>query len=302
MDKRDTILVTGAAGFVGKNLIDYLEAKGFTDVCGVIRDDCDLTDRDAVRSWFTSLRPSYVFHLAGYVNGIAGNMFHQRRAYVDNVRINTNVIEACVEAKVKKVVAMGTVAMYPPSDKFLTEDDLYVGRPHESERGYAAAKRGMLAHLEGCDIPWALPVSTNLYGPHDRFNLETGHAVPSLVRKAFEAKATGAALRVWGNGDQRRDFMYINDVVRALHVIMDSVRGPVNLATGVSHSIRQLAFGLAEIAGVPVEFVDGPVGETQRRYDTSVLRDAGFTAKYKLQQGLAETYEWYAKNDEIARK
>jgi GDP-L-fucose synthase len=312
MISRDAvILVTGARGLVGANLVEHLRAEGFKYVVGIGSDECDLTQRDATLACFENIRPNYVFHMAGYVFGIMGNMQNQGEAYLRNLLINTNVVDACHRVKVEKIVAMGTVAMYPfplPSDP-LREDTVWMGAPHGSERGYAHAKRGMLAQLEvyhesyGMDYAFAL--STNLYGPYDRFNIETGHVIPALIRKFYEAKQNGGSVSIWGNGSAQRDFIYIKDTVRGLQWMLEKMDGAINLATGHSVTIRDAVDILAAHTGMQDKVVwdaSKPNGQGYRAYDTSKLKNSGFSCQYSLQQGLQETYDWYANNHATARK
>lgn len=307
MDHLDTILVTGANGFVGTNLVEYLENHSFRNTFPLLSTDCDLTDRVAAHRWFKEVRPKYVFHMAGYVNGIAGNMKNQSDGYLQNVLINTHVIEACQLFKVQKIVAMGTVAMYPPKAKSAAkgfcEGEIFDGPPHDAEKGYAHAKRAMLAQLDTCGVPFALPIATNMFGGHDRFDIENGHCIPSLVRKSFEAGRDDKPLSVWGDGSAKRDFMYIKDVVVALHTIMDKIDGPINLATGVTHSIKDVVSILRECSGCCVEWdKTKPVGQVSRSYDVSKLIGAGVLCQNSLEKGLRETYKWYAANETVARK
>ena len=307
MDRLDTIFVTGANGFIGANLVQYLEDRAYRNVFGLLSSDCDLTDRFATQRWFKEVRPAYVFHCAARVRGIAGNMQNQSDGFLHNCLINTHVVEACEIFGVKKIVALGTVAMYPDapidSERGFCENEIWLGLPHESEKGYAHAKRAMLAQLDASDLSYALPICTNMYGGADRFNIETGHCIPSLVRKAYEAKRDGKPMTVWGDGSARRDFLYVKEVVSALHLIMDRVSGPVNLATGVTYSIKDAATILADCAECEIEWdTSKPTGQVTRSYDVSALTAAGFSPQYTLEQGLRETYDWYAKNESVARK
>jgi GDP-L-fucose synthase len=311
MQSKDSILVTGVPGLVGTNLVEHLRERGFTNVTGIGSRDCDLTDRQTTLAYFEKINPDFVFHLAGYVFGILGNMRNQAESYLRNTLINTHVVDACHKTKVKKVVAMGTVAMYPdplPSDP-LREDTMWMGAPHSSERGYAYAKRGMLAHLEVCHDSYgmksACAISTNLYGEHDRFNIDTGHVLPTLVRKFYEARQAGTTVSVWGDGSAVRDFMYIRDAVRGLLWIMNNVDGPVNLATGKVRSIRDAADILAKCAGLEGKVTwdsNKPSGQVYRAYDIKILKSSDFNCVHSLEEGLRKTYQWYEKNHATARK
>lgn len=311
MRPNDSILVTGASGLAGHNLVAYLREQGFSNVVGLASRDCDLTDLDATLAGFKQHKPAYVFHMAGHVFGIMGNMKNQAAAYFNNSRINSFVVEASHQVGVEKIVAMGTVAMYPdplPGNP-LQESMIWQGAPHHSEHGYAHAKRGMLAQLEAYrethDMAFAVALSTNLYGPYDRFNIETGHVIPSLIRKFYEAQRGKNAVSVWGDGSAQRDFLYVKDMVRALHVIMDQIDGVVNLATGSVCRIRDAVEILAHHTGLDDRVTwdaTKPNGQVVRAYDVSKLRQAGFNCQYSLQQGLTETYDWYAAHEATARK
>lgn len=311
MQSNDTILIAGGSGLVGVNLSEHLQAQGFSRILVPSSADCDLTDRQTVRDYFRSNQPSYVFHMAGFVRGIMGNMRNQGESYLKNTLINTYVIDACHEFRVKKVVAMGTAAMYPDPVRGvpLAEGDVWKGPPHFSEYGYAQSKRGMLAQLQVYEnsygMPYAFAFCTNLYGPHDRFNTETGHVIPSLVKKFHDAKLAKTQVTVWGDGSAHRDFLYIKDCSRALHVIMDQITGPVNLATGTSRKIRDVVDILASHTGTNDQVVwdtSKPSGYTLRAYDVSRLQAAGFACQYTLEQALRETYDWYASHRDAARQ
>jgi GDP-L-fucose synthase len=310
MQRDDAVLITGGSGLAGINLREYLQSQGFTRILAPTSAECNLTDRQTVLDYFARRKPDYVFHMAGFVRGIVGNMRNQGEAYLNNTLINTHVIDACHQAGVKKVVAMGTAAMYPEPEPGvpLVEEDVWKGPPHLSEYGYAQAKRGMLAQLQAYEnsygMSYAFPFSTNLYGPHDRFNTETGHVIPSLVKKFYDARQSKMPVTVWGDGSASRDFLYIKDCARALHAIIDHISGPVNLASGASRKIRDIANILADYTGMKEQVVwdtSKPSGYIFRAYDVRRLQAAGFRCQYTLEQALHETYDWYASHSGAVR-
>lgn len=310
--RRDArIVVTGAHGLLGRAVVNRLNTDGFETVIPLYRTDCDLTDRQAVRAWFQQTAPTHVFHAAAYVAGIMGNMRNQSLSFVQNTLINTHVIEAAHLAGTKKIVAVGTVAMYPDPEPGTpqVEADVWRDVPHASERGYAFAKRHMLAQLdvfrESHGMAFACALSTNLYGPHDRFDIENGHVIPSLIRKFYEAKESGGRVTIWGDGSPMRDFLYVDDAARGLIVMMDSIEGAANLATGQTHPIRELVETLVDITGMAGR-VDWdstkPSGQLYRAYDVSCINQAGFIPRVSLCDGLRSTYEWYAANVASTRR
>jgi GDP-L-fucose synthase len=310
MNADDRIVITGGGGLVGHALNAFLNEQGYTNVVSLRSSDGDLTEWATARDIFARLAPAYVFHLAARVYGIRGNMENKGVSFRDNVLINTNVIEACRVSGVRKIVAMGSGCVYPyPSPGLpLKEDMVWQGRPHESEDSYAHAKRAMLAQLiaynEQYGLPYAFVISANLYGPHDKFDVEHGHVTPSLVRKFVEAKQSGGRVSVWGNGSARRDFIYSSDVAGALVAIMEQVEGPVNMGSGNVHSIREIVDALCEISGLHdrVEWdALKPNGQDYREYDLTALKNTGFRPRVPLYEGLARTYAWYQTSREVAR-
>ncbi len=239
-----------------------------------------------------------------------GNLEQPSRAYLDNVLMNTHVIEAARASGVRKVVAMGSAAIYSDLAELpMSEDDIWRGAPHDSEAPYAHAKRAMLAQLEtyqrhdGLDFAYA--VSTNLYGPHDRFDEQWGHVIPSLVSKFHRAVTTGEPVVVWGTGTPTRDLLFSRDAASALRTMAECGSGAFNLATGRSHTIREVVNVLAGISGyAPREVVwdaSKPDGQRLRSYDVSRLQSFGFAPHASLQSGLEQTYDWYAEHARCAR-
>lgn len=303
------VLVTGATGLMGAALLQELR-EGGADAVGVSSGDADLTDFAATRALFARHRPELVFHLAARVRGIMGNHGVHGQAYLDNIRINTNAIEAARLAGARKVVAMGSAAIYGDAVPLpMCEEEVWTGPPHPSEAGYAHAKRAMLAQLEAYRDQWGLDyaycISTNLFGPHDRFDEAHGHVVPSLISKFHRAAHTGEPVTVWGTGAPRRDFLYVKDAARAMRLIGEGFTGPINLATGRAVSIRETVELVAEVASYRGEVAwdaSKPDGQRLRDYDVRRLAALGFAPRFALRAALAETYSWFDANATTARR
>ena len=307
----ESILITGAGGVIGRALFEELKAKGGgRPIMAITSAAIDLTDFENTVSFINQYRPEIIYHLAARVSGIMGNLKSQGQAYFDNIRINSNIIEAARISGVKKIVAMGSTAVYSDIAPLpMREEDIWLGPPHSSEAGYAHAKRGMLAQLQAYydqyGLDYAFCISTNLYGPHDRFDEHHGHVLPSLISKFYRAAKFGGAVTVWGSGSPRRDFLYCKDAASALRLIGEDYTGAINMATGTNVSIREIAELIGLIAGSEIEIrwdASKPDGQRLRDYDCSKLRALGFLPKYDLEAGLEETYRWYAENFEKARR
>jgi GDP-L-fucose synthase len=298
--RKKRILITGGTGMVGHALCKQLCEEDCRNMVLVGSKEYDLRDKSRVDNLFFITQPDYVFHLAGKVYGIGGNAKFKATSLSDNILINTNLIDIANKHKVKKIVAMGSGCVYPelPDVKFLKEDQIWLGPPHESEDSYAHAKRLMLAHLEASrkqyGTKYAFAISGNLYGEWDKFDTEYGHVIPSLIKKFYDAKKKGELVSVWGTGVAVRDFSYSLDTARALVCLMDKGEGAVNIGSGFIHSIKDIVDILRELTGCEVVWQkEKPNGQLERYYDLSKLKNLGFEAKVPLQTGLEKVYEWY---------
>jgi GDP-L-fucose synthase len=308
IDPASRILITGGTGLIGRALSRILADEGFTNVVSIGSRDCDLRDNNAVSSLINELAPDYVFHLAARVHGIGGNARYKSDILVDNVLINTNVIEYSRRIGVKKIVAMGSGCVYPElkEQEELFENQIWIGPPHPSEDSYAHSKRLMLAQLDAAREQYGLSsafvISGNLYGPHDNFNIEEGHVIPSLVAKFFDATRNGRPVQVWGSGVAVRDFSYCDDAARGLISILHGIEGAVNLGSGLRHPIRDIVDKLQALTNVPVEWdADKPDGQLRRYYNLDKIKNIGFEARTCLDEGIRRTYEWYRENWRTAR-
>jgi GDP-L-fucose synthase len=297
------ILITGAGGLVGSALVSLLRKQGFSNLTLVSSRSVDLRDTESTVRIFQEVKPVLVYHLAASVFGLGGNSKYRSDILVDNVRINTNVVDASIRSGVKKVVGMGSGCVYPDlqDGKPTNESQMWDGPPHFSEGPYAHSKRLMAAHLDAAreqhGLESAFVISGNLYGPGDNFNIEDGHVIPSLIAKFHNSLSTGEPVRPWGTGVAERDFTYSEDMAVALTVIAENLTGPVNTGSGNRHRIREIVEALQTLTGVSVEWdVSKPDGQLSRTYDLEKLFSAGFSPQFDLEQGLAKTYQWYAEN------
>ena len=304
------ILITGGAGMVGHALAHELHAAGYAEVICPTRQDADLRDPVQAESCIAAARPDVVYHLAARVHGIMGNLRAQADAYLENIRINTNVVEAARLAGARKVVAMGSAAVYSDLVQLpMHEDDIWIGAPHGSEAAYAHAKRGMLAHLEAArdqyGLDYSFLIATNMFGPHDRFDEGQGHVIPSLLSKFERAIRVGGAVEIWGSGTPRRDFLFAADAARAIRLVGEQVTGSINLATGSAISIAELVEMLVDMTGFsgPVLWDRSkPDGQRLRAYDTSRLQALGFVPAFSLPEALRQTFDWLRAHRAQARR
>jgi len=299
MNLEDPILITGAGGLLGSHLVDCLVSKGYRNVFAVQREDCDLIDSDNVRSFFNLCAPRYVFHCAGRVYGVGGSTNNKSKTFYENVVINTNVIHAAAVTGVKKILVLGSGAVYPSKtiDSDAVESEIFNGPPHSSHEAYAYSKRVALAMLQayGHDyaLSWCYVVATNIYGYRKicEPDLESAPVIEALVYKFLRAQRTGSKIEVWGDGSELRDFLYVKDAAFAIEALMRRCTGTINLGTGNLVSIRQVVELLTEITGVKsrIEWNTArAAGQLRRSYDLSKLKALGFVPKHTLYAGLSE--------------
>lgn len=302
-DKR--ILVTGGAGFLGKQVIAQLQAAGANpDKITVTRSrDCDL------RVWENCQRAAnqqdIIIHLAAHVGGIGLNREKPAELFYDNLMMGAQLIHAAYQAGVQKFVCVGTICAYPKFTPVpFKEDDLWNGYPEETNAPYGIAKKALLVQLQsyrdqyGFDGVYVLPV--NLYGPEDNFDPRSSHVIPALIRKVYEAQQRGETqLPVWGDGSPTREFLYSEDAARGIVMATQhySQPDPVNLGTGYEISIKDLVELICELMEFKGELVwqtDKPNGQPRRCLDTDRARQAfGFEAKMDFREGLKRTIDWY---------
>lgn len=309
MKKEDTIAVTGARGLFGSAMVEHLRRLGYQNVVAVGREECDLTDLPATRQYFAKIAPQYVFHGAGRVYGIMGNMKNKALSFYDNILINTSVVDAAHRAGVCKIAVMGTGAVYPypPPAQPFTEDMIFMGEPHKSEDSYSHAKRAMLGMLraygESYGLDWTYIVSCNLFGPRDRFDAEQGHVIPSLIKRFYDAKRSGERVAVWGDGTAQRDFLFVEDAAKAALLAMENVEGPVNIGSGNVYTIREMVDALTRVSGMEGR-VDWdrskPNGREYLGYDLSKIDATGFKSENTLEAGLRQTWDWYVAQEAVS--
>lgn len=296
------ILVTGVSGVLGTALLAELRQSS-EGVVGLRSSDVDLSDPGATLAYFRKHRPRHVIHAAAKVYGLGGNREFPCDVFTQNILISTSVIEAARQSGCEKFVAIGTVAAYPDGLPLpISEQAFWSGPPHASERAYANAKRGMLAHLEAAKMQYGMDylyaIVTNLFGPHDKFDETHGHVIPSLVSKFHRAARTGEAPAIWGTGRARRDFLFSHDAAAAIILAGQSASGLINIASGTTVPIASVVEALRQVARIPEVHWDStkPDGQLDRSYDTSLLQALGYKPRYTLEEALRITYEWYAEN------
>lgn len=309
LDLKDKhILVTGGAGFLGRQVIDQLTQNGADpDKITVPRShDSDLRIMEVCQQ--VVQQQDIIIHLAAHVGGIGLNQEKPAELFYDNLMMGTQLIHAAYQASVQKFVCVGTICAYPKFTPVpFKEDDLWNGYPEETNAPYGIAKKALLVQLQSYRQQYnfngiyLLPV--NLYGPEDNFDPSSSHVIPALIRKVHEAQEQGAQeLVVWGDGTPSREFLYSTDAARGIVMAAQSYHksDPVNLGTGDEITIRDLIELICELMGFEGKLVwdtDKPNGQPRRCLDTELAKkEFGFTAEVGFKEGLQKTIAWYREN------
>ncbi len=305
------IFVAGHRGLVGSAILRRLRQEGFGNLLTATREELDLRDQAAVNEWFRTNLPEYVFLVAGTVGGILANSTRPAEFIYDNLMIHATVVHAAYSCGVRKLLYLGSSCIYPRECRQpIREEDLLTGTLEPTNESYAVAKIAGIKLCQayrrqyGADFISAMP--TNLYGPHDNFDLQSSHVLPALIRRFHEARLRGDhQVTVWGSGSPRREFLHVDDLADACLFLMRSFDGEshVNVGTGEDVTIRELAELVREIVapGIALHFdVSKPDGMPRKLLDVGRLHALGWRHRIELRPGIESTYRWFVASYESA--
>lgn len=310
--KDKNVLVTGAAGFLGKHLVKQLKRQTPKLVFTPSSIELDLRKQENCSKAVENI--DIVIHLAGTVGGIGYNMKNPGALYYDNIIMGTLLMEEARKAGVKKFIAIGTVCAYPKFTPVpFKEKDLWNGYPEETNAPYGLAKKMLLVQSQayrqqyGFNGIYLIPV--NLYGPFDNFNPQSSHVIPALIQKIHNANINKLPqVEVWGTGKATREFLFVKDAARGILLAAEKYNkpDPVNLGSGFEISIKELASLIAEILKYKgkIKFDSTkPDGQPRRSTDTSrAKQEFGFVSITRFEKGLRETISWYLKKYDNNKK
>ncbi|MFZ5746841.1 MAG: GDP-L-fucose synthase family protein [Pseudomonadota bacterium] len=294
------IWVAGHRGMVGQALVRRLSNTGCTLLLAG-RDGLDLTCQAAVFDWVARERPDGVLLAAAKVGGILANRDHPADFLHQNLMIASNVIEASRRAGVAKLVFLASSAIYPPNaPQPMPESAILTGPLEPAHQWYALAKIAGIKLCQAyrrqyhCDFVSVIP--TNLYGPGDRFDPLSSHVVPALIRRVHEAKASGSpTLTIWGTGNARREFLYVDDLADAVFTALAdySDEEPLNIGAGADVTILELTHAICRVIGYGGRIeqdLSKPDGPARKWIDSTAMRSLGWSPRTTLEDGLATTY------------
>ena len=298
-----TIVVAGSSGLVGSAIVRYYEGIG-QKVIGVNRAVVDLLDSKATTDFLTATKPDLVIDAAAKVGGIGANNSFPVEFLNDNLRIQSNLMEAAHKADVARFVFLGSSCIYPREcPQPIKEEYLLTGPLEQTNSAYAIAKIAGIelikSYRKEFGRRWISLMPTNLYGPHDNFDLSNSHVLPALIRRFSEASAT-STVTLWGSGKPKREFLHVDDMASAVALCAENYDDErhLNIGSGVDSTIAELAQLVAGAAGFTGEIAwdpSKPDGTPRKVMDVSRVKSLGWSPKISLSDGIAQTIAWYRK-------
>lgn len=304
MEKNDKIYVAGHNGLVGSAIVSKLKQNEYKNVLTFDSKSFDLRTKEGVDYVFDYYKIDYVFLAAAKVGGILANSSKKAEFIYDNLAIQTNVIHKAYQSGVKKLCFLGSSCIYPKfAEQPIKEEYFLSGKLEESNDAYAIAKIAGIKMCQSYTEQYGFNtinlMPTNLYGPNDNFDLETSHVLPALIRKVHEAKIKNkSTVEVWGTGEVKREFLYIEDLADACIFCMNNYDSPdiINVGIGKDITIKELIYTIANV----LEYKGGiiwdrtkPDGTPRKLLDVSKLTNLGWKASTSLEDGVRKTYERY---------
>jgi GDP-L-fucose synthase len=307
MDKYSKIYVAGHTGLVGSAILRSLKVQGYSKFLLHTIEELDLTRQSAVDDLFKQERPEYVILAAAKVGGIHANNTYPADFIYVNLQLESNIIHSAYQYGVKKLCFLGSSCIYPKfAQQPMKEGYLLDGKLEPTNEPYAIAK---IAGIKMCQAynrqygtNFISVMPTNLYGPHDNFDLQSSHVLPALIRKFVDARRVSASsATVWGTGAPKREFLFVDDLADAIVFLMNHYDDGeiINIGTGKDISILELANMIKKEVGFngTIEFdATKPDGTPRKLLDVSKINALGWTAKTPLREGIRKTIQWYLEN------
>ena len=298
-----SVLVAGASGLVGSAVAAAFENQG-QEVVRVNRSVVDLMDLEATRKFIKSIKPALVVDAAAKVGGIGANNSFPVKFLADNIRIQSNLMQAAHEADVEKFVFLGSSCIYPRDcPQPIKEEYLMTGPLEATHSAYAIAKIAGIelinSYRKEFARKWISLMPTNLYGPRDNFDLQASHALPAFIRRFVEAAETSApSVTLWGSGAPLREFLHVDDLAKAVVIASQNYDSAIhlNIGTGEDLAIKDLALMVASLSGFRGEIIwdtSKPDGTPRKTLDVSRMKALGWKPTVTLSDGIESTIVWY---------
>lgn len=316
------VFIAGHNGMVGSAIVRQLQKQGDVELVLRGRNELDLLNQQAVADFFNSEKIDQVYLAAAKVGGIVGNNTYPAEFIYQNLMIQCNIIHSAHQAKVQDLLFLGSSCIYPKlAEQPMAESALLTGTLEPTNEPYAVAK---IAGIKLCESynrqygrNYRSVMPTNLYGPNDNFHPENSHVIPALLRRFHEAKLNKQAEVVaWGSGKPMREFLHVDDMAAASIYVMEldqqtyadntqEMLSHINVGTGVDCTIRELVETVAKVVGYQGKIVfdtSKPDGAPRKLMNVDRLKSLGWEYTISLEQGLANSYQWFLDNQDSFRK
>ena len=311
--KKTKIFIAGHKGMVGSAIWRNLESKGYTNLIGETREKLDLRNQQAVLAYFKKEQPIIVIDAAAKVGGILANNGFQYDFLIENLQIQSNLIDSSHQLGVEKFIFLGSSCIYPKfAPQPIKEEFILTSTLEPTNKGYAIAK---IAGVMACEAirkqfnkNFLSLMPTNLYGSFDNFDLKSSHVLPAMIRKFHEAKINdNAEVILWGSGTPMREFLFVDDLAEAVsHAIEHNLQEYLyNIGTGKDVSIKELAETIQKVIGHKGNIIwdkTKPDGAPRKLLDVSKIKETGWQYSTELENGIKMTYQWFLDNIDIIKK
>ncbi len=300
-----SILITGSSGMVGRNIVEYKDAKNY-ELLTPSSKELDLLDRVSVDKYIKNTRPDIVIHCAGIVGGIQANIKNPVKFLVNNTQMALNIIMASQEAGIKKFINMSSSCMYPrEAINPLDEDLILKGELEPTNEGYAIAKITATRlceyiNREDNTFLYKTVIPCNLYGKYDKFDPKHSHMLPAVIKKIHEAKENNQSdCDIWGDGEARREFMYAEDLADFIYYALanfEKMPQNINVGLGQDYTINEYYDAISSVIGYKGKFIHDltkPTGMKQKLIDDTKLSEFGWKHKTSQEDGIKKIYEYY---------
>jgi len=309
MNKTDSIYVAGHRGLVGNAVLRKLQASGYTNIITKTRQELNLLNQPEVDQFFSVYKPNYVILAAAKVGGIGANAAYPADFIYENIMIGSNVVHGAYKSGVKKLINLGSSCIYPKlAPQPLKEEYLLTGPLEPTNDAYAVAKIAIIKLCNSYNLQhgtnFISVMPTNLYGPGDNYDIETGHVLAALISKFHIAKTTDThKVTLWGDGSPLREFLYNEDLAEAILFLLENkdasdIGELINIGTGIDQSIKELADLIKNVIYHDLPETDcaiewdttKPNGTPRKLMDVSKMTNLGWSASTSLIEGLKKTY------------
>tara|TARA_Y100000992_G_C21247873_1_gene484277 strand:+ start:513 stop:1445 length:933 start_codon:yes stop_codon:yes gene_type:complete len=303
------ILVFGSNGLVGKSIKrTFKDIYNPDEIFFSTREDTDLFSYEQTKKTIDKFQPDVLINAAAKVGGIYANNLQRSEFLIENLKININILESCIDHKETKIINLGSSCIYPlNADNPIKESSIMTGILEPTNSPYAMAKLTSIELANSLNIQYGHEVinlmPTNLYGPEDNFSEMDSHVIPGLIYKMHKAKENNEeSFQIWGTGKPRREFMHVDDLAMAIQFLIernDIKESLLNIGTGDEVTISELSLLLKKIISFDGEITfdtNMPNGNPRKLLDSSLIKSFGWKPSINLKDGLEKTYEWFKKN------